>query len=450
MTLTGKLAVVFAMLLALVIANTAIIYRFQASQRTDAAIVDAAGRDRMLSQRIGLLAEQVLLGHDEIRPLLQEMIDLHNTSFLALRDGGIAPGIADSRPLPPTNGDIRPLTGQVDELWQEYKRNAEIVATEPRLESGQPSRPALDALEFLETNASEMLRRNDNLTKAYVAENGRKQRLFNVALFIILLINAAIIALGFAVARALVRALQAVDKAKGEFVSLAAHQLLTPTTSIKWNSEMLLNGDFGQLNQQQTESVKEIGNTNHRMQTLVKGFLNLSRIELGVFAIEPEPLYFADTCESVLTELQPHILEKKHAVTKRFDSGLPPVPADPNLLRIIFQNYLSNAVKYAPDNGRITATIRLIGKEIILSVSNNGPGIPLQDQPKIFSKMFRAGNAAEMDEDGNGLGLYLVKEIVRNAGGRVWFESIPDQQTTFYASFPITGMKHKTGTKALS
>ncbi len=142
-TLTGKLAIVFAMLLALVITNTAIIYRFQASQRTDAAIVDAAGRDRMLSQRIGLLAEQVLLGHDEIRPLLQEMVDLHDASFLALRDGGIAPGIANDEVLPATIENIRPLTTEVDNLWQEYKRNAQIIVDEPRLNSGTPDQKAL-------------------------------------------------------------------------------------------------------------------------------------------------------------------------------------------------------------------------------------------------------------------------------------------------------------------
>lgn len=450
MTLTGKLAIVFSVLLAVAVVNSAIIYGIQSTQRTDAAIVDAAGRNRMLSQRIGLLSEQVLLGHDGVRPELEEIVRLHDTSFQALRDGGVAPGIANDRILPPTIEKIRPLTDRVEELWLEYKRKAEAVATEPRLASGAPSQTAIDALEFIEMNASEMLQRNDNLTKAYVTENESKQLLANLALLAVLLINAVFIGLGFAIARALVRVLQSVDKAKSEFVSLAAHQLLTPTTSIKWTSEMLLDGDFGALNPKQNEAISEIAHTNQRMQTLVKGFLNLSRIELGVFAIEPEPIYFVDICESVIGELKPHILEKNHSITKRFEPGLPPVPADPNLLRIIFQNYLSNAVKYAPLGGGITVAIRLSGNSIILSVANSGPGIPLNDQSKIFSKMFRAGNASEIDPDGNGLGLYLVKEIVRSAGGRVWFESIPDQNTVFYASFPLTGMKHKSGTKALS
>lgn len=450
MRLTSKLGIVFAVLLMVSAADTAIIYNFQNSLKTDAAIIDAAGRDRMLSQRIGLFAEQVLQGHDEVRPLLRDMIDLHDVSFRALQDGGIAPGISQDRVLPATIDRIKPLTESVGNLWNDYQRNAQIIADEPRLASGQPNQVALNALEFIESNASEMLNRNDKLTKAYVAESESKQRNTNVALFAILIINGLAVGSGFIVARSLVHALEVVDKAKTEFVSLASHQLLTPLTSVRWNAEMLLNGDMGALKQKQQAAVHEIYHTNKQMRDLVNGFLNLSRIEMGVFVVEPEPVNFARVCENVLAELKPRILEKNQTVVKNFSDKLLRIPADPNLLRIIFQNFLSNAIKYTPDHGQIAVAIKIEDREIVVTVTNNGPGIPTKDQPKIFNKMFRAGNAASIDPDGNGLGLYLVREIVKNSGGRVWFESTPDRNTSFYIAFPLSGMKRKSGTKPLS
>jgi len=241
-----------------------------------------------------------------------------------------------------------------------------------------------------------------------------------------------------------------VDLEKTEFVSLAAHQLQTPVGSLNWNIEMLLDGDYGALKAPQKEVLDSMYRMNKRMRELIGSLLNVSRIDLGVFLIEPTPTDFVQVCSEVLEELSSRMAEKGVVVEKTCDTDLGLIPADPKLLRIIFQNFLSNAIKYSGPGGRVKAKMVKRGKEIEISVSNTGPGIPIEDQPKIFKKLYRASNAMKMDADGNGLGLYIVKKIAESAGGRVWFTSIPDGETTFYVSFPLTGMLRREGTRALS
>jgi len=243
---------------------------------------------------------------------------------------------------------------------------------------------------------------------------------------------------------------KSVDEAKTDFVSLASHQLKTPIGAISWDAEMLLNGDYGKLEEKQKEIITQIYNTNLRMKQLVDGLLNVSRIDLGTFIIEPEDTNCVELCEEVLLEMQSKIILKQQTVVKEYSNDLPHISADSKLLRIIFQNLISNAIKYTPEKGKIVISLKVQDHEIVLSVANNGITIPHEEQSKIFHKLFRASNAAEMDADGTGLGLYLVKSIVDTAGGRVWFDSVEGQDTIFYVAFPLSGMKSKVGTKRLN
>lgn len=241
-----------------------------------------------------------------------------------------------------------------------------------------------------------------------------------------------------------------IDRAKTEFVSLASHQLRTPLSAINWYSEMLLAGDAGKLSKTQNQYLKEIYAGNQRMVDLVNALLNISRIDLGTFAVDPEPIDFCAVGESVLAELKPQIAAKKMAVESECQPGLPLVNADPKLIRIVFQNLLTNALKYTPEKGKIGLSVGKDAKNILIKVSDTGYGIPESSKSKIFTKLYRADNIREHETEGTGLGLYMVKAIVEESQGKVWFDSKENKGSIFYVTLPLAGMKKKEGAKELA
>lgn len=243
-----------------------------------------------------------------------------------------------------------------------------------------------------------------------------------------------------------------VDKAKTEFVSLASHQLRTPLSAINWYAEMLLAGDAGGVNEEQKKYLDEIYRGNQRMVELVNALLDVSRLELGTFSVEPKPTDVIELARSVIQEQLPQIHERQQQFLDHIAGDIPEMSVDPKLLRMVFQNLLSNAVKYTPKGGKVSFELSADkGKqELSFCVKDTGIGIPKDQQERIFNKLFRADNVKETDTDGTGLGLYIVNSIVQNADGRVWFESEEGKGTTFFVTLPLSGMKEKSGTKRLS
>ncbi len=240
-----------------------------------------------------------------------------------------------------------------------------------------------------------------------------------------------------------------IDRAKSEFVSLASHQLRTPLSTINWYTEILLAEDAGKLNDEQKDYLKEVYKGNQRMVDLVNALLNVSRIELGTLAVEPEETDLIDLAESVLNEIKPQVSKRKQKIVKNFGKNIPKIVLDLKLMRIVFQNYISNAIKYTPEKGQIELTMKKQKNKVLISVKDNGIGIPKRQQEKIFQKLFRADNVRERETDGTGLGLYIVKSVVEQFGGKVWFESVENKGTTFYATIPLEGVKAKEGTRGL-
>ncbi len=155
--------------------------------------------------------------------------------------------------------------------------------------------------------------------------------------------------------------------------------------------------------------------------------------------------------QTVFDELKPQIEKKQMKVSSEYDSKLGKISVDPKLLRIVFQNLLTNAVKYTPEKGQIILGIKKEKDNILVSVADNGYGIPKKDQDKIFTKMFRADNVKIKDTTGTGLGLYIIRSIIeQTANGKIWFESKENKGTTFYFTIPAIGMVKKEGSKALS
>jgi len=240
-----------------------------------------------------------------------------------------------------------------------------------------------------------------------------------------------------------------IDRAKSEFVSFASHQLRTPLSSVNWYTEILLGEDVGKVNDEQRNCLEEIYHASQKMVGLVNTFLNVSRIELGKMAIEPELTDLPEMINNAVAEMAPPIKEKSLTVNKHFNAEVPAVRVDKKLMHVVFHNLISNAIKYSPEGQEINLFLDLHGSNFIFKIADNGYGIPKAEQEKIFGKAFRANNIVDKGIDGHGFGLYIVKSIIKGTGGEIWFESKENCGATFYVTLPLEGMSKRDGKSIL-
>ncbi len=181
------------------------------------------------------------------------------------------------------------------------------------------------------------------------------------------------------------------------------------------------------------------------MVALVYDFLNVSRMELGTFTIKLSTFKVEGVGRDVLKECLPLIKQKNLKITEKYEKNTPLIEADKKIIRIILQNLISNAVKYTPAKGKVTiaASFRKHqNRELLhLTVSDTGYGIPKNQQSKVFTKLFRADNAVELDTEGSGLGLYIVKSFVDFCQGGVTFTSKKNKGTVFYVDIPVKSVR---------
>lgn len=244
-----------------------------------------------------------------------------------------------------------------------------------------------------------------------------------------------------------------IDKAKSEFISLASHQMRTPLTVINWYSEMLLGGDAGELNEKQKEYFTEVHAAGQRMNGIIKSFLHILRLETGMVVVNPVPISLQDIARSIVKEAKADPQKRRLTIIERYQEPLPLVKADTELVRVILQNLISNAIKYSPEELEVAVSLDSVKKgnvvagktasedSVLVSVHDAGIGIPTNDRDKIFTKFFRSDNARKQDPNGNGIGLYMTKFMVDIVGGIVWFESEEGKGTTFYLLLPLEGKK---------
>lgn len=226
-----------------------------------------------------------------------------------------------------------------------------------------------------------------------------------------------------------------VEKMKTEFVSLAAHQLRTPLSVIKWSMSMLKRGDFGKLAKKQDEAVKNALQNNEKMIFLVNDLLK--RVEEGKYLYKTAMADLKEIVDLAINSYKDEIKNKKIKIDFKKAGDLPQTIFDTEKIKIVVQNLIDNAIKYSPEGAKIVIVLKSDGKNIEFGVQNLGPSIPKDQQDKVFTKFFRGDNAIKINATGSGLGLFLVKNIIETHGGKIWFESEENMGTNFHFSLPI-------------
>jgi PAS domain S-box-containing protein len=226
-----------------------------------------------------------------------------------------------------------------------------------------------------------------------------------------------------------------IDRMKSDFVSFATHQLRTPLSGIKWLLELA--ADAGDLSEEMRSYIEDARMSTDRLISLVNDLLDVTRLEGGKLKIDRRETRLDDLTRKIAEEMAPLIGGKKQRLSIDSLEGVPPVFVDPQLMRQVILNLMSNAVKYTPSSGEIRITLDRADDRIRWSIRDTGVGVPKQAQAKLFEKFFRADNVLTLETEGTGLGLYMIRLILEKFEGRVWCESEAGEGATFRFTLPL-------------
>jgi PAS domain S-box-containing protein len=230
--------------------------------------------------------------------------------------------------------------------------------------------------------------------------------------------------------------LQELDRLKNQFVATVSHELRTPLSSICGYTELLVDGEVGELSPAEKRIVDIIDRNGRRLLALIEDLLTFSRADAGTLTLNLAPVNFADLVAHVRNEIEP--MASKADVTIRLDvqPGQPTITADPVLLDRALANLLTNAIKFSPDGGVAVITATHDPADVTVTISDNGIGIPAHEQADLFQRFYRSSGAQSREIPGTGLGLAITKAIVEAHGGSIALESAPGRGTTVTLRLP--------------
>lgn len=216
--------------------------------------------------------------------------------------------------------------------------------------------------------------------------------------------------------------LQRLDDAKSEFLSIASHQLRTPTTIIKGYISMMQEGSFGKVPAVIKINLDKVFIATERLLNLIENLLDISRIEAGRLEFKLEPIALGEIATEIKDDFKAKVKAKKIALNVYSPQDLPLVVTDRIKIKEVISNLVDNAIKYTKA-GEITLDLHQEGRSVVLSISDTGIGISATDVGRLFNKFVRGIDSNTTHPEGTGLGLYFARVVVENLGGRIWVES---------------------------
>lgn len=225
------------------------------------------------------------------------------------------------------------------------------------------------------------------------------------------------------------------DRLKDEFVFIASHELRAPITTMKGYLELILKDTSNKMNAEMIRNLKVVFEDANHLNQLVEDLLNVARIEAGKFKFEPEVFSIGELGKKTVEGLSAKAQAKKINISFEDGENLK-VNSDQGKVQEILMNLVDNSVKYTPEFGKVVVKVAQDGKNAVVSVADNGLGIPESFKEHIFEKFSRV-ERAQVGMQGTGLGLFIVKQLIDRMGGKIWFTSEEGKGSTFSFSFPL-------------
>ena len=238
--------------------------------------------------------------------------------------------------------------------------------------------------------------------------------------------------------------LMTLEQSRRDLVANVSHELKTPITAIRAHLENILDGVEG--TEPATLAVM-LGQV-ERLGRLVDQLLELSRLESGEVAIQPEPLALHPLVDRLLSEIEVAIPGRALELDNEVPDDLPAVLADPERVHQVLFNLVDNAIRFTPDGGRVTVSARDVDGSVHVSVADTGSGIPPEHLPRLFERFYRVDHARAREEGGTGIGLAIARSVVEAHGGTIAAESEPGRGSVFRFDLPIATETVPAGVRA--
>ncbi len=230
--------------------------------------------------------------------------------------------------------------------------------------------------------------------------------------------------------------LRELDRVKDDFVASVSHELRTPLTSIRGYLELVLDGEAGDLTDEQHQFLSIVDRNADRLLRVVGDLLFVAQVDAGKIAIEKAPTDVDELVHQAVEAARPAATEQGVELELEVD-GLGPLNADRARLAQVVDNLISNAVKFTPSGGRVEVRSVREGDLAVLEVTDTGIGISAEDQDRLFQRFFRTDEATQHAIQGTGLGLAIVQAIVEAHDGTISVASVPGAGTTFRVELPL-------------
>ncbi|HJT58837.1 MAG TPA: ATP-binding protein [Ktedonobacteraceae bacterium] len=225
---------------------------------------------------------------------------------------------------------------------------------------------------------------------------------------------------------------------RANFVSMVSHELRTPLNSVHGFIDLLMQGHIGPLTNEQRIYLGYAQEGVQQLISIVEDILFLTRSDSGQFEIKSQQVNLRVLARQVLNSLQPQAIKAAVILNKDIPAPSPILYVDPQRMKQVLNNLVTNAIKYTPPGGTVTIRARPYDERfLIISVEDTGYGIPIEDQPHIFERFYQANHHLQSKMGGYGLGLPIAKLIVEQHGGHISFDTILEKGTTFYFTAPL-------------